>query len=142
MSQPPATSSSPAPPLFSSSPPWIVHKFGGTSLAAAACYRNCVTILFDEMEQQQQQPSYRIGVVVSAMGKHFTQQTNKQTTREERQYVMRIMHIRYEGREACMHTKTQRFGRAQAQDELSSRRELQATQISLLTKLSIIFFLQ
>jgi len=42
--------------------PWVVHKFGGTSLADAARYREVATIL-------QREPGPRKAVVVSAMAK-------------------------------------------------------------------------
>ena len=42
--------------------PWVVHKFGGTSLADAARYREVATIL-------QREPGARKAVVVSAMAK-------------------------------------------------------------------------
>ena len=40
---------------------WKIHKFGGSSLGDAACFRRVAGILLD-------QPDTRIGVVVSAMG--------------------------------------------------------------------------
>ena len=42
--------------------PWVVHNFGGTSLADAARYREVATIL-------QREPGARKAVVVSAMAK-------------------------------------------------------------------------
>ena len=42
-------------------PAFSIHKFGGTSLADAACFRRVAAILLD-------QPSGPVGVVVSAMG--------------------------------------------------------------------------
>ena len=55
---------------------WQVHKFGGTSVANAECYRSAAKIVEDQlgihdeqsnvMEQKQQQQ--RLAVVVSAMG--------------------------------------------------------------------------
>ena len=53
---------------------WVVHKFGGTSLASAECYRNVLTILLDVRHQQRLQETAnprinpRLCVVVSAMG--------------------------------------------------------------------------
>ena len=44
-----------------SSPRWVVHKFGGTSLASAERYRNVAKILADRDEKP-------CAVVVSAMG--------------------------------------------------------------------------
>ena len=43
------------------SPRWVVHKFGGTSLASAERYRNVANILRDRDEKP-------CAVVVSAMG--------------------------------------------------------------------------
>ena len=40
---------------------WIVHKFGGSSLASVAGYRGVAAIL-------ESQPEARLAVVVSAMG--------------------------------------------------------------------------
>ena len=40
---------------------WKFHKFGGTSLADAACFRRVAGLLL-------QQPEKQVGVVVSAMG--------------------------------------------------------------------------
>lgn len=48
--------------LSTASTSWVVHKFGGTSLAAAACYANAVDIIFDIDSK------HRRCVVVSAMG--------------------------------------------------------------------------
>src|SRR5664279_5407058 len=42
--------------------PWVVHKFGGTSVADAECYRHVVTIL-------RKESGARNAVVVSAMSK-------------------------------------------------------------------------
>ena len=55
---------------------WVVHKFGGTSLASSECYRNALSIVLQarkEQQRQQQQSSHptlntRLCVVVSAMG--------------------------------------------------------------------------
>src|SRR6266581_9757365 len=44
------------------SAPWVVHKFGGTSLADAECYRNVATIM-------RAQEGERKAVIVSAMHK-------------------------------------------------------------------------
>ena len=81
----PTTSSHVTPPSPSAGAPssrpssgsvdeWVVHKFGGTSLASAECYRNALSILLDVRHQQRLQeeakPSInpRLCVVVSAMG--------------------------------------------------------------------------
>lgn len=45
----------------SNSNSWVVHKFGGTSVADADCFRRVARLLHDEPEQRQ-------AVVVSAMG--------------------------------------------------------------------------
>jgi bifunctional aspartokinase / homoserine dehydrogenase 1 len=39
--------------------PWVVHKFGGSSVADADCFRRVATIL-------DSQPAQRLGVVLSA----------------------------------------------------------------------------
>ncbi|MBP6218680.1 MAG: bifunctional aspartate kinase/homoserine dehydrogenase I [Oligoflexales bacterium] len=41
---------------------WVLHKFGGTSLADANCFRNVVKILGEERK-----PDQKLGIVVSAM---------------------------------------------------------------------------
>ncbi|MEL7185709.1 MAG: hypothetical protein AAFN50_04645, partial [Pseudomonadota bacterium] len=40
---------------------WKIHKFGGTSLADADCFKRVARIIFDHDD-------VRLGVVVSAMG--------------------------------------------------------------------------
>ena len=55
---------------------WVVHKFGGTSLASSECYRNALSIVLEARKQQQLQQQHssnptlntRLCVVVSAMG--------------------------------------------------------------------------
>ena len=41
--------------------PWKIHKFGGTSLSNAECFRAVAGII-------SEQPDQRLGIVVSAMG--------------------------------------------------------------------------
>ena len=78
---PPSPSTASSSPLTSSStiPQWVVHKFGGTSLASSECYRNALSIILHTRRQQQavqaasassSSPTLdtRLCVVVSAMG--------------------------------------------------------------------------
>jgi aspartokinase/homoserine dehydrogenase 1 len=45
--------------------PWQVHKFGGTSVATADCFRACANIIEDRLQDHHET---NIAVVVSAMG--------------------------------------------------------------------------
>ena len=74
----PTSASATANPLTPSSSVdrWVVHKFGGTSLASSECYRNALSIVLEARKQQQSQQQQssqpklntRLCVVVSAMG--------------------------------------------------------------------------
>ena len=71
---PPSPASASSAARGSSTDEWVVHKFGGTSLASAECYRNALSIVLDVRRQQRQQAARsaavnpRLCVVVSAMG--------------------------------------------------------------------------
>ena len=70
-----AAASTPLPPT-SAVDRWVVHKFGGTSLASSECYRNALSIVLQARKQQQLQQANsshpalntRLCIVVSAMG--------------------------------------------------------------------------